>query len=56
MLVGANGLSYEDAAGVCGCQVGTIKSRVSRARRDLRARMEAAKREAAEAALPAQDA
>lgn len=47
MLVGASGLSYEDAASVCGCQVGTIKSRVSRARRDLRERMEAAKKEAA---------
>ena len=56
MLVGASGLSYEDAASVCGCQVGTIKSRVSRARRDLRERMEAAKRDAAAAAIPAQDA
>lgn len=31
-LVGATGLSYEEAAEVCGCAVGTIKSRVSRAR------------------------
>lgn len=29
------GLSYEEAAGVCGCPVGTIRSRVSRARADL---------------------
>lgn len=29
------GLSYEDAAEVCGCPVGTIRSRVSRARADL---------------------
>jgi RNA polymerase sigma-70 factor (ECF subfamily) len=29
------GLSYEDAAGVCGCPVGTIRSRVARARADL---------------------
>jgi RNA polymerase sigma-70 factor (ECF subfamily) len=36
MLVGASGLSYEDAASVCGCRVGTIKSRVSRARQNLR--------------------
>jgi RNA polymerase sigma-70 factor, ECF subfamily len=36
MLVGASGLSYEEAAAVCGCAVGTIKSRASRARRDLR--------------------
>lgn len=29
------GLSYADAAEVCGCPVGTIRSRVSRARADL---------------------
>jgi RNA polymerase sigma-70 factor (ECF subfamily) len=29
------GLSYEDAAEVCGCPVGTIRSRVSRARSSL---------------------
>ena len=29
------GLSYEDAAEVCGCAVGTIRSRVSRARQVL---------------------
>jgi len=32
ILVGASGLSYEEAAEVCGCAVGTVKSRVSRAR------------------------
>jgi RNA polymerase sigma-70 factor (ECF subfamily) len=30
------GLNYEQAAGVCGCAVGTVKSRVSRAREELR--------------------
>jgi RNA polymerase sigma-70 factor (ECF subfamily) len=35
MLVGASGLSYEEAAKVCDCPTGTIKSRVSRARRTL---------------------
>lgn len=35
ILVGASGLSYEEASGVCGCAVGTIKSRVSRARGEL---------------------
>jgi RNA polymerase sigma-70 factor (ECF subfamily) len=35
LLVGANGFSYEEAAAVCGCAVGTVKSRVSRARREL---------------------
>jgi RNA polymerase sigma-70 factor (ECF subfamily) len=34
-LVGLVGMSYEEAAEVCGCAVGTVKSRVSRARRRL---------------------
>ncbi len=29
------GLSYEDAATVIGCPIGTVRSRVSRARADL---------------------
>jgi RNA polymerase sigma-70 factor, ECF subfamily len=33
ILVGAGGMSYEEAAEVCNCAVGTIKSRVSRARK-----------------------
>lgn len=32
ILVGASGFAYEDAARICGCAVGTIKSRVNRAR------------------------
>jgi RNA polymerase sigma factor (sigma-70 family) len=32
VLVTAGGLSYEEAATICGCAVGTIKSRVNRAR------------------------
>lgn len=35
ILVGAGGLSYEEAAEVCRVPVGTIKSRVSRARETL---------------------
>ena len=35
ILVGAGGMAYEEAAKVCECAVGTIKSRVSRARRAL---------------------
>jgi len=35
ILVGAEGFSYEDAAGICGCAVGTVKSRVNRARTKL---------------------
>ena len=32
ILVGASGFSYEEAAQICGCPVGTVKSRVNRAR------------------------
>ena len=32
VLVGAEGVSYEEAATIMGCKVGTVKSRVSRAR------------------------
>ncbi|HZZ33590.1 MAG TPA: sigma-70 family RNA polymerase sigma factor [Phenylobacterium sp.] len=35
VLVGAAGLSYEEAAEICGCALGTIKSRVNRARTRL---------------------
>jgi RNA polymerase sigma-70 factor, ECF subfamily len=34
-LVGANGLSYEEAAEICQVEIGTIKSRLSRARSKL---------------------
>jgi RNA polymerase sigma-70 factor, ECF subfamily len=35
ILVGASGFSYEETAAICECAVGTIKSRVNRARRRL---------------------
>ena len=35
ILVGAEGFSYEEAAAMCGCAVGTIKSRANRGRRQL---------------------
>ena len=35
ILVGAGGFSYEDAAAICKCAVGTVKSRVARARKTL---------------------
>ncbi len=35
LLIGASGFSYEEAAHICGCAVGTVKSRVSRARTRL---------------------
>jgi RNA polymerase sigma-70 factor (ECF subfamily) len=41
MLVGGAGLTYEEAAEICGCALGTIKSRVNRARGRLLKLMEA---------------
>lgn len=35
IMVGATGLSYQEAADICGVAVGTIKSRVNRARTKL---------------------
>jgi len=35
LLVGANGVSYEEAAEIIGCAIGTIKSRLARGRRAL---------------------
>ena len=32
LLIGAEGFSYEEAAEIAGCAVGTVKSRVNRAR------------------------
>ncbi len=39
VLIGAEGFSYEEAALMCGCAVGTMKSRVNRARTKLAALM-----------------
>jgi RNA polymerase sigma-70 factor (ECF subfamily) len=41
ILIGAAGLSYEEAAEICGCAVGTIKSRVNRARIKLQRLLDA---------------
>jgi RNA polymerase sigma-70 factor (ECF subfamily) len=35
VLVGADGFRYEEAAAICGCPIGTIKSRVARARGEI---------------------
>ena len=35
ILIGAEGFSYEEAALMCGCAIGTVKSRVNRARGKL---------------------
>jgi len=40
LLVGAGGFSYEEAARICDCAVGTIKSRVGRARAALSSMLE----------------
>jgi len=40
ILIGASGFSYEEAAEICNCAVGTIKSRVSRARTRLQDMLE----------------
>jgi RNA polymerase sigma-70 factor (ECF subfamily) len=37
VLVGAEGFTYDEAAKICGCASGTVKSRVSRARKSLSA-------------------
>lgn len=49
-LVGASGFSYEEAANVSGCAVGTMKSRVSRARWQLQQILDGAAAPATEAA------
>ena len=37
VMVGVHGLAYEEVAEVCGCELGTVKSRVFRARELLKA-------------------
>jgi RNA polymerase sigma-70 factor (ECF subfamily) len=39
VLVGATGFTYEEAAKICGVPIGTIKSRVNRARQRLMQQM-----------------
>jgi RNA polymerase sigma-70 factor, ECF subfamily len=51
-LIGELGLSYEEAAEICDCEVGTMKSRVHRARSELASHLSGAKsRRGAQAAL-----
>lgn len=44
ILVGAGGFSYQEAATIVGCAIGTVKSRVARGRIALREHMEALQR------------
>jgi RNA polymerase sigma-70 factor, ECF subfamily len=40
LLIGANGVSYNEAAEIIGCAVGTIKSRLARGRKALAVRLD----------------
>lgn len=40
LMIVAAGMSYEQAAAICGCPVGTIKSRIKRARAELARRID----------------
>lgn len=51
LLIGASGFSYEEAAEIAGCPIGTMKSRVARARADL-ARLLGEGAEALETGIP----
>jgi RNA polymerase sigma-70 factor (ECF subfamily) len=51
VLVGAAGFSYEEAAEISGCAVGTIKSRVNRARSRLVTALQLGDADEADAAL-----
>ncbi len=55
ILVGANGMSYEDAAAVMNCAVGTIKSRVARGRVALAGHINGPDDDALAVALPDDD-
>jgi RNA polymerase sigma-70 factor, ECF subfamily len=52
ILVAASGMSYEEAAEICGCAPGTMKSRVNRARNRLNELMSMPARPGREAGEP----
>jgi RNA polymerase sigma-70 factor (ECF subfamily) len=56
ILVGAGGFSYEDAAKISGCAIGTVKSRVARARKALIAILDGKERLSDERRLAGRDA
>lgn len=49
LLVAVTGLGYGEVAEICGCPVGTVKSRLNRARADLRRMLTGPGQDAAEA-------
>jgi RNA polymerase sigma-70 factor (ECF subfamily) len=53
LLVGVGGLAYAEAATVCGCPAGTVKSRVGRGRRELLSKLDGSAHFAAGARPPA---
>jgi RNA polymerase sigma-70 factor (ECF subfamily) len=53
MLIGVNGLNYEEAAAILGCPIGTVRSRLSRARTELQKKLSAADADDGEAELRA---
>lgn len=55
ILVGAGGMSYEEAASICDVAVGTMKSRVSRARTALEAILASGRLAKARADMPPPD-
>jgi DNA-directed RNA polymerase specialized sigma24 family protein len=52
LLIGANGVSYEDAAEIIGCAIGTIKSRLARGRKALAVLIEGADEDVVTGTLP----
>ena len=40
VLIAMLGINYDEAARICGCPIGTIKSRLNRARAQLKAALE----------------
>lgn len=56
LLVGLEGMSYDDVAGILHCPVGTVRSRLSRARDQLRRLMGMAEPAASSSPKPAPDA
>ena len=53
MLIGVNGLNYEEAANILGCPIGTVRSRLSRARTELQKKINAADSDAPSAEIRA---